>query len=594
MTKQQLPVPLRLLAALVIGAGCALYAPFAPLRLSALTAVSFLLTGCAGFLLTGGLAGRLHRRLVRFALPLSFCLALSFVLGEQLQVYGTLALRPENALTLAGFWALWFFLLCHLFVTVPAWLKPARPQKRLHSTPLLWSVCLSFCVLAASWLFAFYPIMTNYDIHAHLLQLVTGQYETHHSLLYTLLIQGLLRLSSALGFANAWAFLVLGLIQMAVMALSIGYGLISLNAAGADRRAVIAAAVYYCLFPLFGYFAFSTTKDTLFACFILLTAIELYRLSCESGGVWSRVRMALFATLACLMRYNGAATLILLFCAVVVLALYRLARHIRLSAMMKRMLILLPVMLALATGAGALLSLATGAVTPETVNRDKLSLPLQQMARVLLTAQDEADIARIEGLFGVEDIRERYRPDISDPVKAAFLYPDENVVNALRAWLKIGVKYPKAYLEAFLELTRGAWFTDDLSHTKIDFWLSYTGYLETTQKYQETAIPIAYHTAWPALRAFWERTFMDNRYLNVPMLRYLFALGVQTWTIVIALCYAAYHRRRHAMRLLLFALCVLLPLFLLPCMISRYFLPLFLLNPLCLLAITTRKENATA
>ena len=208
-----------------------------------------------------------------------------------------------------------------------------------------------------------------------------------------------------------------------------------------------------------------------------------------------------------------------------------------------------------------------------------LSLPLQQMARVLQTAEDEEDIARIEGLFGVEDIRERYRPDIVDPVKAAFLYPNENTLSALRAWLKFGIQYPKAYLEAFLELTRGAWFIDDLSHTKIDYWLDYTGYLETVQKYTEAGVPIAYQAPLPAFRAFLERAFMDNRYLNVPLLRYFFALAVQTWILIIAFSYAAYHRRRRAKTLALFAVCVLLPVFLLPCMISRYFLPLFLIEP---------------
>ena len=594
MNKQRLSLPMRLCIALVIGTGCAAYAPFTPLQTSVLTVISFLLTGGAGFLLTFGLEGKLHKRLLRFTLLLSFFLSLSFVLGAQLQVYGTLRLLPLNAVTLAALWALWFLILCHLFVTVPAWLQPRQPQKRLCNTTLLWAVCAAFCVLAASWLLAFYPIMTNYDIHAHLSQLVNGRYETHHALLYTLLIQGLLSLSSAVGLTNTWAFLMLGLFQMVVMAVSIGYGLVTLNAAGADRRAVIATAVYYCVFPLFGYFAFSTTKDTLFACFLLLAAIELYRLAAQSAGLWGMVRMTLFTVLACLMRYNGTATLILLLAAFAITAIYHLAKHLKLSTMVKKLLILLPVILALSAGAGALLNTVTGAATPETVSRDMLSLPLQQMARVLQTAEDEADVARIKGLFGVEDIRERYRPDIADPVKAAFLYPDKNISNALRAWLKLSVSYPRAYLESFLELTRGAWFADDLSHTKIDFWLDDTGYLETMQKYQEDAIPIRYQTFVPALRTFWESAFMDNRYLDVPLLRYLFALAVQAWLPLIALCYAAYHRQRSAMYLPLFSLCVLLPLLLLPCMISRYFLPLFLLNPLCLLAVTTHKEHIPA
>lgn len=590
--KLRLTLPLRLLAALLIGAGCALYAPFAPLAPSFISAVKLVLWGGLGFLCTYGLQNKLHRRLLRYTVTLSFFLALSFALGARLQNYGALGFGLPGAVSFLGIWALSFLLLCHLFVNAPVWLKAKKLLPPLNNTRLLWAVFIGFFALACGWLLAFYPIMTNYDIDAHLLQIAQNQYETHHSLLYTLLLEGLLRTSSALGLGSAWAFLALGLLQTAVMGLTTGYGLTTLNTASADRRAVIAAAVYFCVFPLFGYFAFSTTKDTLFSCFLVLTAVELYRLSRGYAGAWGIVRMCVFAALSCLLRYNGILTLLLLAAGAVVYAAVRLVRRKPVTAVLRRALVLLPLTLALGVGAGALLNLAAGAETPETVRRDMLSLPLQQMARVLQTAEDEADIARIEGLFGVDDIRDRYRPDIADPVKAAFFNPNENTVSALRAWLKFGVKYPKAYLEAFLEVTRGTWFIDDLSHTKIDYWLDYTGYLETVQKYDKVDFPIGYQTPLPALRTFLERAFMENRYLDVPLVRYLFALAVQSWIAVIGFLYAAYHRRRYAMQIFAFAVCALLPVLLLPCMISRYFLPLFLLNPLCLLAVTTRKENA--
>ena len=590
--KQKYVLPLRIATALLIGVGCAVYAPFAPFAWGWMTAVKLVLWGGAGFLLTYGLKDKLHKRLLRFTLPLSFLLALSFVLGAQLQLHDALQFAAQDLLRMSGLWALCFLALCHLFANVPVWLKTRHPHTPLPNARLLWAFFTGFFVLACSWLLAFYPIMTNYDIHAHLAQIASGQYETHHALLYTLLIRGLLWISSVLGLQNAFAFLLLGLIQTAIMGLAFGYGLLTMNKAGANRRAVIAAAVYFCMFPLFGYFAFSTTKDTLFACFILLTGVELYRLSRDPKNLWAMTRVALFGVLACLMRYNGILTLLLFAAGTAAYALWQLVNRRRIGALAGRLLALLPLTLVLSVAAAALLSFATGAITPDTVRRDTLSLPLQQMARVLTVTTDEADAARIEGLFGVDDIRERYRPDIADPVKAAFLYPDENTGNALRAWLKLGVKYPKVYLEAFIQLTRGAWFIDDLSHVKIDYWLDYTGYLETTQKYVEADIPITYTTTWPALRTFLEDAFMGNTYLHVPLLKYFFALAVQTWITVLALFYAVYHRRPHGTRLLLFTLCALLPVFLFPCMISRYFLPLFMLNPLCLLALTTRKENA--
>ncbi|MFH1513473.1 MAG: hypothetical protein ABIG45_08995, partial [Bacillota bacterium] len=319
-------LPLRVLAALVIGAGLAAYAPFAPFAPGWGAAVKFAVFGGLGFLSTFGLKARLHKRLLRYTFSLSFFLALSFVLGAQLQTDGALRFAPLDLLRLFGLWAFSFLALCHLFVNVPNWLRAKTPLPPISEKALLWAVFLGFCVLACGWLLAFYPMMTNYDIHAHLSQIATGVYETHHSLLYTLLLQGLLWLASAFGLHNAWALLALGLLQTAVMGLAAAYGLIILNRAGADRRAVIAAAVYYCVFPLFGYFAFSTTKDTLFACFLLLTAVELYRMS-RGANAWSMARMALFAALMCLLRYNGTLTLLLFFIGAAVYALLRLLRR---------------------------------------------------------------------------------------------------------------------------------------------------------------------------------------------------------------------------------------------------------------------------
>ena len=588
-----LPI-IRLAAALLIGAGCAVYAPFDPFSFSVLTIVQGVAGGTIGFLCTFGLQGKLNRRLLRFTVPLSFVLALSFVFGEQLQTCGSLYVSFFSVLMLLGLWALSFLALCHLFVNVPVWLKPKRTYQPISNRRLLWFTCISFCILASAWLLAFYPIITNYDIITQVVQIARRQYNTHHSLLYTLFIQKVLTIATMAGLSSTLGFLMVGLLQMLSMAIAVGYGLVTLNTAGADRRAVIAGALYYCLFPLFGYFAFSTTKDTLFSVFLLLSAIEIYRFSRNGTRFWGIVRLVVFGVLTCMLRFNGMATLALAFIGIAVYLLVYLARRTRPDPALKYLAILLPLILLLYTGASTALVKITGAETPNTIRRDMISLPLQQLARVLTVTDNAEDAAKIESLFSAEDVKALYTPYIADPVKALLIDTDENFAAALTLWLRLSVRYPVIYLEALLENTRGAWYIDDLSHTKMDCWTNAYGYLELDQEYGsgDVAYPVAYHSVLPSMQAFLKRMFNDNAYLDVPLLRYFFALAVQTWIVILALFYAAYHRRPHAVRMLLFALCVLLPIFLLPRMISRYFLPLFLLNPLCLLALTARKENA--
>ena len=79
---------------------------------------------------TLALKGKLNKRLLSFTLPLSFFLALSCVWGGQLQNHAALFFDLKNLFALIGLWALCFFLLCHLFVNVPNWLKAKNRCRR--------------------------------------------------------------------------------------------------------------------------------------------------------------------------------------------------------------------------------------------------------------------------------------------------------------------------------------------------------------------------------------------------------------------------------------------------------------------------------
>ena len=373
------------------------------------------------------LKGKCGRRLISLVLPLSAALALSFLLGGQLQNHAGLYWNLQSVLLFLAIWLLCFFLLCHLFETVPVWLARGKTIRQISNRALFLSTFCIFCLIACVWILAFFPMLLNYDIDEHLMQIAYHNYHTHQPLVYTLLLQGLLLISSSLGLTDTWSFLMLGLFQIAVMGLTMSYALVSFNRSGNGRRMMVFAAAYYCLFPLFGYFAVSATKDGLFACFLTLTAVELYRMVSGSKSRWSVFRLILFALLMCQLRYNGLLTLILFTGLTLVFGLVH-----RFRAPYRRLAIVLPLIILLHFGFTQALVLITNAATPSTVKRDVLSLPLQQMVRALQTAQDEQDIAAIERFFATDDILAYYSPAIADPVKNQLLDPDENFTSVLK------------------------------------------------------------------------------------------------------------------------------------------------------------------
>ena len=106
--KKRWQYALRIGAALLIGAGCAAYAPFVPFSLAWAAAAKFALWGGFGFFSTFGLRGKLNGKLLQYTVPLSFFLALSFTLGARLQTSGTLILGLPDCLPMLGIWALCF------------------------------------------------------------------------------------------------------------------------------------------------------------------------------------------------------------------------------------------------------------------------------------------------------------------------------------------------------------------------------------------------------------------------------------------------------------------------------------------------------
>ena len=102
-----------------------------------------------------------------------------------------------------------------------------------------------------------------------------------------------------------------------------------------------------------------------------------------------------------------------------------------------------------------------------------LGLPLHMIARVVkednpdLSAEDFIIIKEVIPDYQV--LADNYVPDNSDPIKGngVFLADafDKNPVRYLKSWLKIGLQYPRTYIDAFLLHTQGFWDVNKNSST---------------------------------------------------------------------------------------------------------------------------------
>lgn len=344
-----------------------------------------------------------------------------------------------------------------------------------------------FCVPFAT----YYPAIMAYDVIPQLDQIRNSGLTTHHPLIHTLMLKGCLELGEALAFLpnpDRAGLAVYSVIQMAVVAACFAHVYCFLCRRGVAKWLCYAFVLCAALFPTHGLLAVSITKDTIYAALTMVFTTFVYELTVEEERPGTRwfVRYGILTTLLLLFRNNSVYAWII----------YVLA--VSFSVLRKRSLFR---QLCLSHGTAFLLYLVVNTVmvqavsaTSDTYAREMLSVPAQQIARVVqyheeeLTAEDLGALAAVWG----ENLPE-YVPAIADRSKKDIPGDREVLRTFAGEWISLGLRYPGEYLQAFLLKNKGMWDLTDMTYLN-DVYSYAKGYLQITypsdqQPYMEALAP---------------------------------------------------------------------------------------------------------
>ncbi len=620
------------------GLGLALYSPDAP-STGAELPVGLVGAVSAWFLARSALEAKPSSRQLRYAGLTGAALAATFVAGAELQVYGAFRLET-SALFLSGLRFLGLALYAGLWLLFlirhgNAWLERlqnSRLEKRLdpdwltsRRTSSFFALC--WAVILLCWLpvwLAYFPGLANYDILTHMQQCVANSYSTLHPVFYTLLLKGCLVLAGFLGGGATLSIAFLCGFQLLLVSASMAYAISAMRKMGATMIGCLVALGFFALFPVFPLMAISTTKDIPFAAFCLMLMVQLFSLFSDLQSFWgSWGRIAAFLATGILLglwRYNGVFSVLLLLLFIVVFLRVRdpieKRRHLKC-----RVTALLGLVFGLTLLANAGLNAATGAKPSFVTRRDMASLPAQQMIRAALEMDRKSDEFRnVLHWYSGTRMLTGYRPWLADYTKRAINVDHDNGWRGFaETWLQTGLKHPKAYLEAFLELNRGLWFVLDRSHTDIsgDIVLgvpierikrgvrSHTdisggidpfGYLQNNQvRCGELGDPIQFDSKIPWLKDFLNRlTTGENAYQYIPVLNLLFSIGFQCWLCLLLFLAAVYRRDRAMSCAMGWMLCLIVVLVAAPAVFVRYTLPVLMGNGVGLMALGRKRPGQGA
>ena len=392
--------------------------------------------------------------------------------------------------------------------------KPFRIKNKwfVFVVPLL-LICITYL---SAWWGCLYPACMTNDSVSSVRQILTGDYSNHHPFYYTMLIKICIWIGSLFSNSITHQIAVYSVFSILFMSLIWSFSIMTMYEAEVQLKWILITLLIAILCPYHIIYASTMWKDVLFSGGVLLFVVCIYRIKENIGvkainyilyvasslvfGLWrSNGLVALFAfsiILLFLVRKENRRIIVIGFTVVIVcfIAKHPVLDHLNVKQ-------------------------------PDSV--EFLSIPIQQVSRVVNEGAELSDqeMDVISSIVEIKSIKEEYLPYVSDPIKNAIreqgaLYLDEHLGEFLETWLSIGVKYPKLYIEAWIDQTKGYW------NSGYDFWRYY---LSVTDN-ELGIVQIIHSDRINNLFHEW-RSFL----LSFPLFTPLFSIGLHVWMIIIFL-----------------------------------------------------------
>lgn len=386
---------------------------------------------------------------------------------------------------------------------------------------------LSFLFLLLCWLpvfLAVYPGFFVYDAQDEYIQVATRVFSTHHPLVHVLLLGGMIcgvhKLTDSynLGIACYMVF------QMVLAAGIFTFLFSYLRKKGVTRVLRLIGIVWLGLFPTVVMFTLCSAKDALFTLALLLLLVCLLEMGTEAAFFESKGWQSLFVVSGMgmmLLRNNGFYAFLVMIPVLLFLQKKRRGRLL---------------FLAVCAVAGCMLvngGLKAALHADDSEYQELLTVPIQQLARTYKYAPEVFSGEDREVLYEIldEEALSLYTPRLSDPVKYRFANETfaRDKGKYAKLWLRVGLKKPLIYLNAWWMTSYGFWYPDTVinvygGNTVFTFTYkdnSYFGYEVEQPGVRESKIP------W--LDEVYRKLSLEVWKEKVPVVSWLFSPGAMFW-----------------------------------------------------------------
>lgn len=443
---------------------------------------------------------------------------------------------------------------------------PEASPKAAKYTNLFTFLFLIVCWLPV--LLAVYPGFFVYDAQEEWLQVASRNFNTHHPLAHVLMLGGIICAVHKVTDSYNLGIACYMVVQMMIIAGGFTYLLSFMRRRKVSRGVRLISLLYFAFFPVVVMFTLCSAKDALFTVALLLLLLALLDMGSVSGQFFTSNRKMLFFVLSAvammLLRKNGVYAFAVM---VPILLLYHKQNR-------KKTALLIGIIFLTYFGINTGLTVVFHAQGGE--NQEILTVPIQQLARTYKFNREAFEQEDIDTLHEIlpEEALVLYNPKLSDPVKVRFqnevFAADKSKYAGL--WLRIGLKKPLSYINAWLVNSYGFWYPDTVidvysGNTVFTFTYgesSYFGYEVEEPGFRDSKIP------W--LDEAYRKLALEISQEKIPIYSMLYSPGGIFWCIAFVFAYMLYRRKYHIVIPYMMVLTVWLTVLLGPTYLPRYVL----------------------
>lgn len=429
----------------------------------------------------------------------------------------------------------------------------------------------TFLFLIVCWLpvlLAVYPGFFVYDAQEEWLQVASRNFNTHHPLVHVLLLGGIICAVHKVTDSYNLGIACYMVVQMIIISGGFTYLLSFMRRRKVSRGVRLISLLYFAFFPVVVMFTLCSAKDALFTVALLLLLLALLDMGSIGGQFFASKRKMLFFVLSAvammLLRKNGVYAFAVM---VPILLLYHKQNR-------KKTAMLIGIIFLTYFGINTGLTVVLHAQGGE--NQEILTVPIQQLARTYKFNREAFGQEDIDTLHEIlpEEALVLYNPKLSDPVKVRFqnevFAADKSKYAGL--WLRIGLKKPLSYINAWLVNSYGFWYPDTVidvysGNTVFTFTYgesSYFGYEVEEPGFRDSKIP------W--LDEAYRKLALEISQEKIPIYSMLYSPGGIFWCIAFVFAYMLYRRKYHIVIPYMMVLTVWLTVLLGPTYLPRYVL----------------------